>query len=222
MRVVRNNNDSNYTDAELIDLLNKSHNGIMDIIYYKHMGSAIRSMKKRYDDEDIIMDVYQESMFAVYKNILEPGFKLDTDFQGYINRVCRNQLLNRLKIEEKQKAIQSGEFIIKKRKSNSDITEQYNEANISSRPNIIKTASEEEDLSTLNIENIALFNSIFNKMKELSIKCYEIINRIFLIQESDDFVANEMGIKDKIGFKSKKSKCLKKLKIEALKIKIHS
>ena len=42
------------------------------------------------------------------------------------------------------------------------------------------------------------------------------------MQETDEFVANEMDFKDKIAFKSKKSKCLKKLKVEALKIKLHS
>lgn len=222
MRVVGNNSQSNYTDAELIDLLKKSHKGIMDIIYYKHMDSAIRFMKKRYDDEDIYMDVYQESMAAVHKNVLDPEFKLDTDFQGYINRICRNQLLNRIKIEEKQNAIQTGDYFFKKTKNNSDSIELYNEANISSRPNTIKKTFEEEEIVALNIDNIALFNRIKNKMKELSTKCYEIINRIFLMQETDEFVANEMDFKDKIAFKSKKSKCLKKLKVEALKIKIHS
>jgi DNA-directed RNA polymerase specialized sigma24 family protein len=221
MRVVGNNSQSNYTDAELIDLLKKSHKGIMDIIYYKHMDSAIRFMKKRYDDEDICMDVYQESMAAVHKNVLDPEFKLDTDFQGYINRICRNQLLNRIKIEEKQNAIQTGDYFLKKTKNNSDSIELYNEANISSRPNTIKKTFEEE-IFALNIDNIALFNRIKNKMKDLSTKCYEIINRIFLMQEPDEFVANEMDFKDKIAFKSKKSKCLKKLKVEALKIKIHS
>ena len=83
MIVVRNNKESNYTDADLIDLLRKSHNGIMDIIYYKHKDSAIRFMKKRYDDEDVIMDVYLESMTAIYKNILN----IDSFYKLIINNI---------------------------------------------------------------------------------------------------------------------------------------
>ena len=222
MRVVGNNSESNYTDAELIDLLRKSHQGVMYIIYDKHKDSAIRFMKRRYDDEDLIKDVYQESMTAIHKNILNPGFNLTTDFQGYINRICKNQLLNRIKAEQKQKAIQSGEFVFKKQKKNSEEFEEFNEVNRSLRPNTHKGLTEESDEGNLNIENIDLFNRVLNRMKTLSTKCQEIISRTFLMEESNEYVAEDMGYKDKIGFKNYKSRCLRDLKLEALKIKIHS
>jgi RNA polymerase sigma factor (sigma-70 family) len=222
MRVVKKNDESSFTDADLIDLLRKSHNGIMDIIYYKHKDSAIRFMKKRYDDEDIIMDVYLESMTAIYKNILNPDFKLTTDFQGYINTVCEYQLLNAIKKEQKQDLIKRGEFIIKKQKKISEEHQEFNDVFRSLRPNIHKGQTEEADEGNLNIENIDLFNRVLNKMKVLSTKCQEIISRTFLQEESNEQVAEDMGYKDKIGFKNYKSRCLKELRLEALKIKIHS
>ena len=222
MRVVGNNSESNYTDAELIDLLRKSHKGIMDIIYNKHKDSAIRFMKKRYDHEDIIMDVYQESMTAIYKNILNPVFKLTTDFQGYINTVCEYQLLNAIKKEKKQDLIKSGDFVLKNQKKNPGGFEGLIEVNRSLRPNTHKGLTEESDEGNLNIENIDLFNRVLNKMKTLSTKCQEIISRTFLMEESNEYVAEDMGYKDKIGFKNYKSRCLRDLRLEALKIKIHS
>jgi len=222
MRVVRKNDESNYTDAELIELLRNSHKGVMDIIYYKHMDSAIRFMRKKYDDEYVIMNVYQDSMEAVYKNALDPVFKLDTDFQGYINRICRNLLLNAIKKEQKQDSIKSGDFLLKKQKKNTGEFEEFNDVNRSSRPNTNRGQIEEAEEGCLNIDNINLFNLVFNKMKEIGTNCFEIINRAFLMGENDNLIAEELGYANARTVINLKSRCIKKLKIDALKLKIHS
>ena len=59
-------------------------------------------------------------------------------------------------------------------------------------------------------------------MKNLSEKCFEIINRTYLLAETNENVAESMGYKDGLVFKNIKSRCLKKLKVDALKLKIHS
>ncbi len=222
MRVAGNNSQSNYTDAELIDLLRKSHKGIMEIIYNKHKDSAIRFMKKRYDDEAIIMDVYQESMIAIYKNISNPVFKLTTDFQGYINTVCEYQLLNAIKKEKKQDLIKSGDYVLKNQKKNSDGFDDLIDINRSLRPNTNKGQTGEGYEGNLNIENINIFNLVFNKMKEMSENCFEIINRSFLMEKNDEQIAQELGYANARTVINLKSRCIRKLRLEALKIKIHS
>jgi RNA polymerase sigma factor (sigma-70 family) len=221
MRVVGNNSESNYTDAELIDLLRKSHDGVMDIIYNKHKDSAIRFMKKRYDDEDVIKDVYQESMIAIYKNIRNPFFKLTTDFQGYINTVCQNQLSNAIKKEKKQDLIKSGDFVLKKHKKKSNGIEDLIDVNKSERPNMHK-GQLGGDEGNLNIDNINIFNLVFNKMKEMGENCFEIINRSFLMEKNDEQVAKELCYANARTVINLKSRCIRKLRLEALKIKIHS
>lgn len=220
MRVVRNDDSSGYSGVELIERLRNSDRNAMEAIYNNHRNSAMYYMKTMYTDEEILKDVYQDSMVIVSQKVLEPDFDLTCDFQGYINRICRNQLLNRVKDEQKQRSILSGDYL-NKHKDNSDGIEKYNEVKNSSRPNIVKAPSE-IDTTPLNIENIKILNSVKEKMKELSDKCYEIINRTYLLQETNEIVADEMGYKDKAVFKNIKSRCFKRLKIEALKLKIHS
>jgi DNA-directed RNA polymerase specialized sigma24 family protein len=180
-------------------------------------------MRKINNDEEILNDIYQDTMEVIFKKSLDSSFKLTCDLQGYINRICRNLLLNRNNIEKKQREIEDGSYILKKNKNNTEETEQYNQARISARPNINKgIIEEEEDLINLNIENVSLFNKILNQMRNLSEKCFEIINRTFLLSENNETVSEELDFKDKVNFKSKKAKCLKQLKTEALKLKIHS
>ena len=221
MRIEKSIESSGYAGVELIIRLRNSDPGVMDLIYNEHKNSAFFHMKKMSNQEEILEDVYQDAMVAVYKKSLDPDFELTCDFQGYINTVCKNQLLNRLKIEEKQREIQSGNHILRKQKSNADLSERYNEANTSSRPNTIKEIAE-EDIMPLNIDNINVFNLVKTKMKDLSEKCYEIINRTFLMGESNEFVSDALDFKDKIVFKNIKARCLRDLKLKALKLKIHS
>jgi RNA polymerase sigma factor (sigma-70 family) len=223
MKVVANNINSGFAGAELIERLRSSDIDAMEIIYNDHKKSAISHMRKFNNDEEILNDIYQDTMVAIFKKSLEPGFVLTCDLQGYINRICRNLLLNRINIEKKQREIEDGSYILKKSRNNPEDTEQYNEARISARPNINNgIIEEEEDVININIENVSLFNKVWNQMKNLSEKCFEIINRTFLLNENNETVSEELGFKDKVNFKSKKAKCLKQLKTEALKLKIHS
>ena len=223
MRSVTINENFGFAGVELIERLRNSDSNAMETIYNDHKASAMRHMSKFNNDEEILNDIYQDTMVVVFKKSLEPDFKLTFDLQGYINRICRNLLLNRTKIEIKQREIEDGSYFLKKNKNNLEETEHYNQARISSRPNINKgIIEEEEDLININIENIGLFNKVWKQMKNLSEKCYEIINRTFLLNESNDKVSEELGFKDKVNFKSKKAKCLKQLRTEALKLKIHA
>ena len=191
MRVVANNVKSGFAGVELIERLRISDAKAMDIIYNDHKKQAILHMRKYYHDEEILNDIYQDTMVAVFKKSLEPNFELTCDLQGYINRICRNLLLNRIKIEKKQKEI-------------------------------FEMLEEDEDFTNLNIENVSLFNKVWNQMKNLSEKCFEIINRTYLLAETNENVAESLGYKDGLVFKNIKSRCLKKLKVDAIKLKIHS
>ena len=191
MRVVRNNVNSGFAGFELIERLRISDSKAMDIIYNDHKKLALLHMRKFYNDEEILNDIYQDTMVAVFKKSLEPNFELTCDLQGYINRICRNLLLNRIKIEKKQKEI-------------------------------FESKKDDEDFTNLDIENASLFNKVWNQMKNLSEKCFEIINRTYLLAETNENVAECLGYKDGLVFKNIKSRCLKKLKVDALKLKIHS
>lgn len=191
MRVVANNSKIGLAGLELIERLRISDYTAMEIIYNDHKKSALLHMRKFNNEEDILNDIYQDTMEVIFKKSLEPNFNLTCDLQGYINRVCRNLLLNRIKIEKKQKEI-------------------------------FQIPEEEEEVINLNIENVSLFNKVWKQMKKLSEKCFEIINRTYLLEETNENVAEAMGYKDELVFKNIKSRCLRKLRVDALKIKIHS
>ena len=114
MRVVSNNVNSGFAGVELIERLRISDAKAMDIIYNDHKRLALLHMRKFYNDEEILNDIYQDTMVALFKKSLEPNFELTCDLQGYINRICRNLLLNRVNIEKKQREIKDGSYILKK------------------------------------------------------------------------------------------------------------
>lgn len=221
MRVVRNNEISGFVGFELIERLRNADSNAMDEIYHDHKKSAFNYMRKIYTDEQILEDVYQDAIAAVYKNVIVPSFVLSSDFQGYINRVCRNQLIIRINNEKKQEKIKDGSFVLKIRKTDPDVTQDDNEVGGNQRPNINRGLPREEMVDT-NIENISLFNRVWNQMKSMSEQCFEILNRSFLMEKKDEVVAEELGYANARTLINLKSRCLKKLKIQALKLQIHS
>ena len=93
MRSVTINENFGFAGGELIERLRNSDSNAMETIYNDHKASAIRHMSKFNNDEEILNDIYQDTMVIVFKKSLEPDFKLTCDLQGYINRICRNLLL---------------------------------------------------------------------------------------------------------------------------------
>ena len=107
-----------YTDAELIELF-KTSNDALDIIYRRHKEYCLNFMRAMYNDYDAVRDIYQDAVIVLYENLNKTDFKLSCSIQTYLNSICRNQILVRLKHTSK--------YEIKDSEANNDYIENISD-----------------------------------------------------------------------------------------------
>jgi DNA-directed RNA polymerase specialized sigma24 family protein len=95
MRLVTNNDNSTYTDADVIKALRESADGLGQL-YERHKSYCINFMKSMYRDHEELKDIYHDAVMVFYEKIHTPGFALTCSIQTYLNTVCRNQILKKL------------------------------------------------------------------------------------------------------------------------------
>lgn len=170
MRVVRNNDDSSYTDADLISVLKESTDGL-DLLYRRHKSYCINFMKSMYKDHEELKDIYHDAIMVFYEKVNTPGFDLTCSIQTYLNTVCRNQILKRVN--------HSNRYEMKGSDENGDILESISDTL--------------EELDDVNNERIKVMKQVFEQMKETSKKCYEIMTRFWYKNHSMDKIAENLG-----------------------------
>jgi len=194
MRVVANNNNSNYTDADVINTLREGADGL-DLLYKRHKSYCINFMKSIYKDHEELKDIYHDAVMVFYEKINTPGFELTCSIQTYLNTVCRNQILKRVNHSKKYKIEGSDE--------NNDILDSISD-----------TLAEVDDL---NNDRIRIMKVILEKMKENSAKCYEMLMRFWYKNQTMDMIANGMNFANADSAKNQKARCQKEFKLEVYK-----
>jgi len=194
MRVVRNDNESNYTDAELVNSIKEGGDGL-DILYKKHKSYCINFMKSMYKYHEELKDIYHDAVVVLYEKINTPGFELTCSIQTYLNTVCRNQILKRIN--------HSNRYEINGSDENGDFLESI-------KDNL-------EDLNDVNNERIQVMKQVFEQMKETSSKCYEIMVRFWYKQNSMEKIAIDLGYANARTVINLNGRCRKDFKIEVYK-----
>jgi RNA polymerase sigma factor (sigma-70 family) len=194
MRVVRNDNESNYTDAELVNSIKEGGDGL-DILYKKHKSYCINFMKSMYKYHEELKDIYHDAVVVLYEKINTPGFELTCSIQTYLNTVCRNQILKRIN--------HSNRYEINGLDENGDFLESI-------KDNL-------EDLNDVNNERIQVMKQVFEQMKETSSKCYEIMVRFWYKQNSMEKIAIDLGYANARTVINLNGRCRKDFKIEVYK-----
>jgi hypothetical protein len=194
MRVVRNNDESNYTDADLISILKEGSDGL-DVLYRQHKSYCINFMKSMYNDHEEIKDIYHDAIIVLYEKLNTPGFELTCKIQTYLNTVCRNQILKRVNHSNRYEIIGSSE--------NGDILETISDTI--------------EELDDVNNERVKVMKKVFEHMKETSSKCYEMLVRFWYKNQTMDSIALNMQFAHSDSAKSQKAKCQKQFKKEVYK-----
>lgn len=194
MRVVRNNDESNYTDADLISSLREGADGL-DLLYNRHKSYCINFMKSMYKDHEELKDIYHDAVMVFYEKINTPGFELTCSIQTYLNTVCRNQILKRVN--------HSNRYEFNGADENGDILESITDTL--------------EELDDVNNERIKVMKKVFAQMKETSSKCYELLVRFWYKNQTMDLIADNMQFSNSDSAKSQKAKCQKQFKTEVYK-----
>lgn len=192
MKVVKN--IEFHTDAEIVEMLKESSDAL-SFLYKKHKDYCINFMKAMYDDLDAIKDIFQDALIVFYENVNKPEFKLSCSIQTYLNSICRNQVLVRLKHSQKyevRSAVANEEYL-------ENITDWF------------------DDTKLVNNERVSVLKDVFIEMKTTEQKCYDILVRFFYLNQTMDKIAQTLGYTNADNAKNQKYRCQEKLKKEMFK-----
>ena len=176
---------NNLSDKEIIDLLIESSDNL-DILYEKHHDYCMNFMKKINYSDELNKDIFHDSLIVLYEKVVKRDFVLTCSIQTYLNSICRNQILVRLKKSEKH----------------SQYSEEFDER-------ITDWYEQDESENTNKIQAIV---KALETLKELGGKCYEILRRYFYENSSMEKIAYELEYSNADNVKNQKARCQKKLK----------
>ena len=179
-------NANTLSDNEIIKRIKESSEDL-DLIYKKHKDYCLNFMKRINHNDELNQDIFHDAIIVLYEKIMNPDFTaLTCSIQTYLNSICRNQILVRLK----------------KGGRHSEYSEEYD-------TRIDDWFEEDESERT---EKVQATVKGLDKLKELGGKCYDILKRFFYQNQSMDKIAYDMNFSGEDSAKSQKAKCQKKLK----------
>ena len=166
------------------DVINSLRENIknLDDLYVNHKEYSFNFMRKMYNDDSVISDIYQDALIVLYEKSQELSFELTCSVQTYINSVCRNQILNRFKKDAKMLSF----------------TEEFD-------PTIEDYIDEEVD--EIEDDRIKLISPSLENMKPLGGPCYEILKRYYYNKQSMKEIASEMNYTNSANAKNQKARC---------------
>ena len=184
-----------FSDNDLVEMLKES-NQALTVVYKKHKEYCFNFMKTMFDDMDEIYDIYQDAVIVFYEKVISPSFILSCSIQTYLNSICRNQVLLRLKKRNKQAfmRINTGDedFL-------ENISDWY------------------DDSDQIKNDRVTILEVVLTEMKESASKCYEILVRFFYQNQSMEKIAAAMDFNNSRSAITQKYKCQEKLKSEMFK-----
>jgi len=77
----------------------QAHSEALRLLYTDYYMSYARYLGKKFNKEDDVEDVFQESLLAVWTNFQKKGFALDNRLKTYLNGIVKNQFANKYKKE---------------------------------------------------------------------------------------------------------------------------
>ena len=185
----------NYTDAQLMDFMRNGHPDGLTYAYKYHREYCMNFMKSKYYDHEEIQDIFHDAVIVLNEKIHNSEFKLTCSIQTYLNSICRNQILVRLK--------KSGRFVQQAEDGGEDFLE-----------NITDWL---EDPDGINQERVKVIKDVLLLMRSNSSKCHDILVRFWYRKQSMLKIAEDLGFTNDDSAKSQKAKCQRKLKFEVFK-----
>ena len=157
-------------------------------VYNEHKDYSLRFLRKMYNDDDLLKDIYQDATIVLYENAKKSNFKLTCSIQTYLNSICRNRLLS-LRRNKVNTLVNADDF----------------------DPNILDWFVEEK-YDEVKEARLTAIEKALEKMKEAGGQCYQILKMQYYESFKMDKIAQILGMRNKDNSKSQASKCRSKLK----------
>jgi RNA polymerase sigma factor (sigma-70 family) len=176
------------SDEEIIRGIKDHDERYSTILYNKHRDYCIKYICKKhksYIDENLAMDIYQDSVIVMYQNILNGRFELrsNTKMQTYITEICIRQALNQLR-------------------SNGKVKLKYEPLDNIDQQIGIDDPSEHLEKTTI----------ILQELKKMDQQCYDILRLYYFLDKTMENIAVELNYSNANTVKAQKYRCQKYLK----------
>lgn len=178
-------------DNEIIEGLKNFEEHAATALYKKHRDYCLRFMNNMYADEEVNKDIYQDAVIVFIEKIR--GGKLvltNTTIQTYLNSICRNQVLIRLK--QKNKPVDLGDDWEK------DHSDRYTD-----------WFDEQTDIKN---DRIIVIMEELEAMKTKGQVCYELLRKAFFESKSMEVIAALMNYTNADNAKNQSYRCRERLK----------
>ena len=161
-------------------------------VYNEYKDYSLRFMRKMYNDDDLLKDIYQDATIVLYENSKKPNFQITHSIQTYLNSICRNRLLT-----------------LRRNKVNMLVNADDFDPNISDW-------FDDEEYNEVKEERLTAIENALLKFKEAGGQCYQILKMQYYDRFSMGKIAQLLGMKNEDSAKSQASKCRSKLKKSVL------
>lgn len=188
------------SDLEVIEKI-KDNNDALGIVFTRCQSNSLGFMRKmtggKISDYEL-GDVFQDAILNLYEKIVKGDFVLTCKLQTYMNSVCRNQLLTKIK---KSKLT----TVFEENTGNDDEVGNL----IAYDASITETLEEIEDIKEA---QFTALESALEIMKTAGGRCYELIRLFWYHKKSMNELTQIFGYSDADNTKNQKARCQKRLK----------
>lgn len=188
------------SDQEVIEKI-KDNNDALGIVSKRCKTNSLgfmRGMNNGKTPDDELHDLFQDAVIILYEKIVKGDFVLTCKLQTYMNSVCRNQLLNKIK---KSKLTRTFEENIG--------YDHEDGIPVSYDISITDTLDEIEDEKEA---QFTALESALEIMKTAGGRCYELIRLFWYHKKSMNELTQIFGYSDADNTKNQKARCQKRLK----------
>ena len=178
-------------DDEIIAGIKNFDEASGNALYNKHKDYCLRFMNKMYFDEEINRDIYQDAVIVFIEKMRDNKLTLEnTSIQTYLNSICRNQVLVRLK--QKNKPVSMAE----------DWENNYSD----------KYIDWFDDQAEIKNDRIKVIMEELEAMKDKGQVCYELLRKVFFENKTMEAVATLMNYTNADNAKNQSYRCRERLK----------
>lgn len=178
-------------DDDIIEGIKNFDDETGNALYNRHKDYCLRFMNQMYFDEETNRDIYQDAVIVFIEKVRANKLVLvNTSIQTYLNSICRNQVLVRLK--QKNKPMLIGE----------DLDNNYSDK-------LTDWFDEQEDVKNSRIK------VIMEELEVLKAKasiCYELLRKVFFENKTMEQLASIMSYTNADNAKNQSYRCRERLK----------
>lgn len=160
-------------------------------LYNKHKDYCLRFMNKMYFDEEVNRDIYQDAVIVFIEKMRDNKLALEnTRIQTYLNSICRNQVLVRLK--QKNRPVQIAD----------DWENNYSD----------KYTDWFDEQAEIKNDRIKVIMEELEAMKDKGQICYELLRKVFFENKTMEAIATLMNYTNADNAKNQSYRCRERLK----------